>query len=287
VATRKDISPVRRKAPQKSTAERIAPIKKTFGAAKSKLEEPLMPRRERRALSHVGGEIEFQGGSPEEQDALGFALSVSADESQVMAHVHGFHSYPARLHPLTASRLVERLSRPGDTVVDPFCGSGTVVIEAHALGRKAFGSDLNPLAVELAWLKSKGFTKKFLIELQKTAQNIAEVAEERRRVKAEPFRRYDDETRERYPVHILLELDSISASISDLPRGDLQRILRLIVSSILTKVSYSEATPPVKRLHDASPAALRSSSSPIRPPSSVIDSPTTPISYLRGRYAPR
>lgn len=46
--------------------------------------------------------------------------------------------------------------------------------------------------------------------------------------------------RERYPVHILLELDSISHGIGLLAQPEVIRMLRLVVSSMLTKLSFSE-----------------------------------------------
>ncbi len=200
----------------------------------------LAPRRERRALSHVGGDVHFQGGQREEHDVLLAALDVSADEEQVMADVHGFHSYPARLHPKTARGLIEGFSKPGDRVLDPFCGSGTVVVEGRALGREAIGSDLNPLAVELSWLKSRGPTEKLVQDMLRSAARIAEVAEERRIAKADPYKRYMSADLDRYPVHILLELDSISHGIGLLAQPEVIRMLRLVVSSMLTKLSFSE-----------------------------------------------
>lgn len=46
------------------------------------------------------------------------------------------------LNPLVAQLLVERYSRPGDLVVDPMAGQGTVVRAALGAGRRAWGSDL-------------------------------------------------------------------------------------------------------------------------------------------------
>ncbi|GEM83031.1 TRM11 family SAM-dependent methyltransferase [Meiothermus hypogaeus] len=47
------------------------------------------------------------------------------------------------LNPAIAEVLVERYSRPGEWVVDPMAGEGTVVQKALELGRQAWGSDLN------------------------------------------------------------------------------------------------------------------------------------------------
>lgn len=46
--------------------------------------------------------------------------------------------------------IIERLTLPGQTVVDPFAGSGTTLLAAHALGRHAIGCDNDPAAVATA-----------------------------------------------------------------------------------------------------------------------------------------
>lgn len=45
--------------------------------------------------------------------------------------------------------FVRWLSEVGDLVYDPFCGRGTLPLEAALAGRRAYGSDANPLAVAL------------------------------------------------------------------------------------------------------------------------------------------
>jgi site-specific DNA-methyltransferase (adenine-specific) len=47
-------------------------------------------------------------------------------------------------------RLVALYSRPGDLVVDPFCGGGGVLAVARELGREAVGYDIDPRAVALS-----------------------------------------------------------------------------------------------------------------------------------------
>jgi len=201
-------------------------------------EGPPPERRERRALSHVGGRVALRGGDPELQRALETALDVPRDDrDEARAHVHGFHSYAARLHPLTARRLVERLSAPSEAVLDPFMGSGTVLVEARLLERRAMGTDVNPLSVELAHLKTRGTTAAERKALVEASLRVAEHAEERRLTKAGPTVRYGKEDLDLFDVHMLLELDGIKAGISLEPQGFAREAMKLVLSSILVKVS--------------------------------------------------
>lgn len=46
--------------------------------------------------------------------------------------------------------IIERLTSRGQTVADPFMGSGTTLLAAHALGRHAVGCDIDPASVATA-----------------------------------------------------------------------------------------------------------------------------------------
>lgn len=48
------------------------------------------------------------------------------------------------------SKFIEKYSKPNETVMDCFCGSGVTLIEAVKANRKAIGVDLNPIAIKLA-----------------------------------------------------------------------------------------------------------------------------------------
>ncbi len=45
--------------------------------------------------------------------------------------------------PQIPFQLISRYTKPGDWVVDPFCGSGTTLLEAMKLGRNSLGVELN------------------------------------------------------------------------------------------------------------------------------------------------
>lgn len=218
-----------------------SPLRRSERAAAEPRPRPGEPgwqqRRERRALSHVGGPIELEGGDARERAALQQALGVSADEARVMRHVHGFHSYPARLHPDTAAALIGALAPPRGSVLDPFSGSGTVAVEARLAGRRAHGSDVNPLAVELGRLKTSRVGPAELERLAAHVAAVVEHAEQRRAARAGPSRPYGPEDRELFDVHVLLELDGLRSGIERITAEGSRRALALVLSSLLTKLS--------------------------------------------------
>ena len=70
--------------------------------------------------------------------------------------LHQIYPYPAMIAPALARELVrDQLSRsPEATIIDPFCGAGTVLLEASRQGSTAIGMDINPLAVLVARAKA-------------------------------------------------------------------------------------------------------------------------------------
>lgn len=66
---------------------------------------------------------------------------------------HGIHPYPAKFIPQIPSCLINAYSKKNDSVLDPFCGSGTSLLEAMLWGRKPIGVDINPIATLIAKVK--------------------------------------------------------------------------------------------------------------------------------------
>jgi adenine-specific DNA methylase len=60
------------------------------------------------------------------------------------------HKYWGKKPANVVAAYFAQLTREGDTVLDPFCGSGVTVAEAIVAGRRAVGIDLNPIAVHIA-----------------------------------------------------------------------------------------------------------------------------------------
>src|SRR5260370_33788481 len=62
------------------------------------------------------------------------------------ARHYGVHPYFTRRPANVVRAYIERFSREGDTVLDPFGGTGVTAIEAFLLRRNAIHNDLNPFA---------------------------------------------------------------------------------------------------------------------------------------------
>ncbi|MEM7816053.1 MAG: DNA methyltransferase [Candidatus Aenigmatarchaeota archaeon] len=92
--------------------------------------------------------------------------------------------YRGNWAPQVARNLILRYSKDGDTVLDPFVGSGTTLIECKITGRKGIGIDINKeaLIVTLDRLNMPSLDKKMLDNCQKVflgdARNLNEIGNE-------------------------------------------------------------------------------------------------------------
>ena len=90
--------------------------------------------------------------------------AISVDFSQLVPDVkrterytHYIHPYPAKLLPSIPYFFLntEKFCPRNGVVLDPFCGSGTVLLEAILSGRNALGADSNPIARLISEAKTK------------------------------------------------------------------------------------------------------------------------------------
>lgn len=78
----------------------------------------------------------------DQEDFLNTIFSV--DDTSYLTH--NFHPWAAKFIPQVPRYFIERFTMKGDIVYDPFCGSGTTLVEALLLGRNAYGNDINHIA---------------------------------------------------------------------------------------------------------------------------------------------
>jgi SAM-dependent methyltransferase len=197
------------------------------------------------------------GGMRAAADALVAALRAPHVDREIAESLtHPFHSYPARLHPATARVLVELVMAGAGReapIVDPFCGSGTSLVEARAAGLGAIGVDLNPLAVLVARAKTWTAPARRRKELHQIGHEVTGLVlaagRAARRSGAAPatMRKpagFDPNARNRrlaswFAPHVRRELELIASHLDTLRTSDpeLADILTACLSAILYKVS--------------------------------------------------
>ncbi len=215
--------------------------------------------KERRALSQQVRPAPIDRyGDPRVAEVLARALDVTnVGEEHEHNYTHGFHSYPARMHPLTARRAIAALSLPpGAWLVDPFCGSGTVLVEATLAGARAFGLDANPLAALIArakvWRRPAARRRALIAASQRIGMQVVEEGKEARRSGYEPPPRRppppgitaterDARLKGWFDPHVRRELELIASFVDQEPDEELAALLRAVLSSVIIKVSRKES----------------------------------------------
>lgn len=170
---------------------------------------------------------------------------------------HGLHEYRGKFNPQMVRAVANLLGlNTGDRIWDPFCGSGTVLLEARHQGFNALGVDLNPLAVAIANAKLLSVNAKPSL-LERTADLIADRIQTQAMWMEEAV--LDENTisemlgknwLERFPcpnylVHwfplpVLAQLLIILDTIDEVAPCSLRQIFRIVLSDILRKVSWQD-----------------------------------------------
>lgn len=148
------------------------------------------------------------------------------------------HPYPARFIEELPRQLIATLGCPDGTVIlDPFCGSGTTLVEAQRAGFQSVGVDLNPIACLISHVKTSKLDECFL----EAAKQIADRAEHRYRndyVSIPEIPNLDHW----FKVDIQKALSAIMAEISaaQIPESTKSAML-FSLSSIIVRVSNQES----------------------------------------------
>jgi hypothetical protein len=197
-------------------------------------------KKERRSLSQHGGELRL-GGNREAAEALAAAFTRAARESPDR-FTHAFHSYPARMHPSLAAEVFARFADPGELVLDPFAGSGTVPIEAMIAGLPSIGVDRSPLAVRLSRVKARVRGREERALLEATLGEIARRSEERVRARVAVRAPLSREEASFYEGHVLKELAGLREEIfACTDEGPVRELMLMVFSAIVLKFSRQES----------------------------------------------
>lgn len=157
---------------------------------------------------------------------------------RVERSTHPFHTYPASLHP-DAVRLL--LSLGSGSVLDPFCGGGTVLVESILAGREALGLDISAVACLVARARVSLTSEVERTALRTGARRAAALGMATVGQRPPDAESFPEEVRRSYEPHAAAELVALRGSIGNDPA------LRAVLSAILVKASL-RASDTVNRL---------------------------------------
>ncbi|BFM70441.1 putative methyltransferase Cytosine (N4) specific (C1-like) [Acinetobacter baumannii] len=147
---------------------------------------------------------------------------------------HQIHPYPAKLLPHIIYFFLKAHSNLKHKIVlDPFCGSGTVALEASIQGFLPLVADANPFALLIAKVKTTPYSIKHLIE---TAENIL--------IKAKKYRTAPSvdivNPHLWYPPEHKKKLEILLRAINEIEITDEKDFFKICFSSLAKKISYAD-----------------------------------------------
>ena len=162
-------------------------------------------------------------------------LFISKDQR---ALTHAIHKYPAKFFPELPRWIIERYSKKGDFILDPFMGSGTSNLEAMILGRNSVGVDVDPFSRFIAQVKTRLLPKNELLSAYKAIRQKAIDYSEGREINGIPDFPYRDKW---FKEYILKELAYLKRSIEHLQSTqDIKNFFLVCFSSTIRQVSEAD-----------------------------------------------
>lgn len=162
----------------------------------------------------------------------------------VNTHTHGFHKYPAKFIPhIPKWAITKYLNGDKDKfILDPFCGSGTTLVESVLSGYNAIGIDIDPLSAMISRVKTTRVDK---CELEKISSWLIKEINDKRKGTFKP----ECETLDHWFTNdAIKKLSTIRTSLNGIPEifgnskkvKDIQDLLLICFSSIIRRVSNAD-----------------------------------------------
>lgn len=216
-------------------------VEETAGVVETTAAQPALWNMRRAAFSTVVRADEDARPQSVWQKTLENGDADSATRKDPKYATHGIHSYKGKFYPQLAKSLLNAASIScGATVLDPYCGSGTVPLECLLNGYRSFGLDMNPLAAKIARAK----TGILLLDHQLVESAAASVSSSMKSPVSASLNEFPEpahaELLSWFPQPVLAKLNLLLGRIRLLGDPALIDFFEVILSSIIREVSQQE-----------------------------------------------
>lgn len=172
---------------------------------------------------------------------INYDINFDFSKGDSMYLTHSLHPYPAKFPPQLPHYLLSQFGSKGQTVLDPFCGSGTTLVEARLLGFNAVGVDVNGLSSLLSKVKATPLS----------SDEIAEVKDFISLIENEDFQwsinRPNIEIKQIEGINhwfqhnVAEELTHLLNLANRISNINVRDFIKIVISSIIVKVSNQES----------------------------------------------
>lgn len=155
-------------------------------------------------------------------------------KSNSAGSINSIHPYPAKFISEIPETLIDIIGLPKDTwVLDPFCGSGTTLVEAQLAGIPSIGIDLNPIACLLTQVKTQPLDESFI----GWSRIVSDNAKESKNSTVPEIPNLDHW----FKKEISEIISKLSVEIDLVPDSIIRNALKISLSSILVRISNQES----------------------------------------------
>jgi DNA modification methylase len=160
-------------------------------------------------------------------------------ESDTKEYTHCFHTYPAMMIPQIARKLLKQYGVEDGWLLDPYCGTGTSLVEASLFGMHSIGCDINPLVRLIAAAKSTPVCLATLDEtLSKFNKYIFQIEYQDRHLPDAPIPDIPNLTYW-FSEEVIKTLAHLRAAISHVKDKALRNFILVAFSETVREVSYT------------------------------------------------
>lgn len=152
------------------------------------------------------------------------------------SYTHYIHKYPAKLlkHiPIFFFASKKLLPNKASVILDPFCGSGTVLLEAMLAGHHSIGFDANPLARLISQVKTTSINP---MKLYPVVDDVIRKAKRYRKADPKNVVNIDHW----FPAHVQYNLSKLKRSIDTIHEQEVRYFFQTCYSAILKSSSYAD-----------------------------------------------
>jgi len=172
---------------------------------------------------------------------MSYDMDIDFSDGDTTYLTHSLHPYPAKFPPQLPKKILQRFVEKKSTVLDPFCGSGTTLVEARILGHNAIGVDINALSSLLSKVKATPLSNQELGFVKLFIDSITDYSLQwnffRPKIEIKNIVGLDHW----FQRNVAEELTQILNLIEKQKNNNVKDFLKIVLSSIVVRVSNQES----------------------------------------------